>query len=372
MKVIVYGTNHYNTLNLVRSLGEENYYVILLLIRDKITFVDKSKYVKECIFIERDTDIVETIKTISAKYYDEKIILFTSGDNEASFVNSHFKELNKYIVTEGGLCDNDINKYRDKNASNQLAGEIGFNIPKTWIINNEKEVPDCIQYPILVKANNSIYGGKNTLAVINNIDELKTKLATISSENYPVQVQEYIDKEYEIMLQGCSLNNGKDIICEIANRKLRHYPNPYSAGSFSYSVKVDSNPELIELRILTSKYLKRTNYSGLFSAEFIYCNNKYYFLEINFRNDGTSYLSTSCGCNLADAFCKWQMSIQNKEFKYKAHKYINLLNDINHVRKGNISFFKWIFQFMGRKCYSHFNWKDIKPFYYYLKSKKII
>ena len=211
-----------------------------------------------------------------------------------------------------------------------------------------------------------------TVGRINNIDELKTKLATISSENYPVQVQEYIDKEYEIMLQGCSLNNGKDIICEIANRKLRHYPNPYSAGSFSYSVKVDTNPELIGLRILTSKYLRRTNYSGLFSAEFIYCNNKYYFLEINFRNDGTSYLSTSCGCNLADAFCKWQMSIQNEEFKYKPHKYINLLNDINHVRNGNISFFKWIFQFMGRKCYSHFNWKDIKPFYYYLKSKKII
>ena len=144
-KVIIYGSNHYNTLNLVRSLGEKKHYVILLLINDKITFVDKSKYVKECFLIERNTDIVEILKTISFKYSDEKIILFTSGDDEATFVNSHFLELNKYVITEGGVCDNDINKYRDKNVSNQLAEEIGFNIPQSWIINNNEEIPNCIE-----------------------------------------------------------------------------------------------------------------------------------------------------------------------------------------------------------------------------------
>lgn len=372
MKVIVYGTNHYNTLNLVRSLGIEKHYVILILIKDKITFVDKSKYVKECICVSKNTDIIDIVKSISTKYSNDKIVLFTSGDDEATYVNSHFNDLNKYVITEGGTNNNDINKYRDKNISNKLAEEIGFNVPQTYIINYCEEITNNIKYPIIVKANNSIRGGKNVLAIVNNIDELKAKLATIPPKDYPIQIQEFINKEYEIMLQGCSLDNGNEIICEIANRKMRHYPNPYSAGSFSYSVMIDNNPNLVELRTLTSKYLKRINYSGLFSIEFIYCNNKYFFLEINLRNDGTSYLSTMCGCNLADTFCKWQEGLKRKDFKYKPYKYINFLNDIKHVRNGNISFFKWILQFMSRKCYSHFNWKDIKPFYYYLKSKKII
>ena len=130
MNVIVFGVNHRNTLGLVRSLGEGGHYVYLLLVKGKVNYVAKSKYVKKCVYIARNEDIVAYVKGISTTLRNKPLIL-TSGDAEASIVDKHYEELCMYAIPEGGTSNNDINIYRDKNISNNLAQQVGFPLPKT-------------------------------------------------------------------------------------------------------------------------------------------------------------------------------------------------------------------------------------------------
>ena len=46
-KAIVIGSDHYNTLGVIRSLGEKGIPVYLILITQNEGFVDKSKYVAQ-------------------------------------------------------------------------------------------------------------------------------------------------------------------------------------------------------------------------------------------------------------------------------------------------------------------------------------
>lgn len=364
MNVIVFGANHNNTLGLVRSLGEAGYHITLILIGNKKNYVDKSKYIRKCYYLNQDTDIVQLVKEIAANL-SCKPVLLSAGDGEASLVDLYVEELSEFVIPEGGRKNDDINKYRDKKTSNALALEIGFDLPKTWIIDHPNTLPDDITFPVFVKANNSIHGGKGVQSVCQNLEELKEKLISIPTEDFPIQTQEYIAKEYEIMLQGCSVDYGEKVVCEVANRKVRFYPHIYSAGSYSYSVQVEGNQELMRLRGLVANYLGHVGYNGLFSAEFLYCNSKFYFLEVNLRNDGTSYLSTACGYNLADIYCKYRNGLSVLHGVYKPYKYLNLKADIHHVINRKVSVCKWIVQFFSAKCYSHFSWHDMKPYFYY-------
>ncbi|MBQ6751455.1 MAG: hypothetical protein IJR02_11925 [Bacteroidaceae bacterium] len=368
MTALVYGENHNNTLGLVRSLGEAGHQVILLLMRRKINYVDKSRYVNRTIYLDAKSNVISAIKKIASDI-KEKPVLFTTGDGEASLVDSHFEELSEYVIPEGGYKNNDINRYRDKKVSNKLAAEIGFDLPHTWIVTNPNFPPKDITFPVFVKANNSIHGGKSVQGIYKNREELNEWLSTLPKDDFPMQVQEYIDKDYEIMLQGCSINHGKKVISEVANRKVRFYPHIYSAGSYSYSVQVEGNKDLMYLRGLVTRYLENVGYSGLFSAEFLYSKGRYFFLEINFRNDGTAYLSTACGYNLSDIYCRSLKGKIIEKMDYKQQSYMNMIADLHHIGK-HISFSEWFKQFRNTHCFSHYNQRDITPYLFYLIIKR--
>lgn len=365
MNVIIYGANHNNTLGLVRSCGEKGHQIILLLQKGKVNYVDKSRYIKKCIYTTSDTDVIATIKEEASKL-NTKPILFSTGDTEASLVDAHMEELSPYVILEGGGKNHAINKYRDKEKSNELARRIGFNLPQTWVIETSQKLPKEEMFPIIVKANNSTQGGKTIQKICHNQMELSKQLSNIPSCNYPIQIQEFIDKEFEIMLQGCSMNHGERIFCKVANRKVRFYPHIYSAGSYSYSVDIEKDKALMELREKVSLYLKEIHYQGLFSAEFLFSKGTYYFLEINLRNDGTSYLSTACGCNLANIFCDSIVGKGIEITNYHPCTYMDARADFHHVRNGKVKFWTWLGQFLTAGCYSHFNWRDLRPFFYYI------
>ncbi len=370
MNAIVFGTNHNNTLGLIRSLGQTGHKVVLMLRAQKINYVDKSKYVSKTVYLDKTSNMIGAITSV-ARGMKEKPVLFATGDDEASLIDMHFEELSLYVIPEGGSHNNDINKYRNKETSNKLAEEIGFDLPRTWVISSTDALPDDVIFPVFVKANNSIYGGKKVQGICHNRQELLSRLLAIPLEDFPIQVQEFIDKEYEIMLQGCSVNHGEKVVCEIANRKVRYYPHTYSAGSYSYSIQVKGNIELMNLCELVSLYLKRISYSGLFSAEFLYSKGKFYFLEVNLRNDGTAYLSTSCGYNLPDIYCRLLNNQVVERCTYVPQFYMNVVADFHHVCKRQLTLLTWLKQFNATHCFSHFNKTDVKPYIFYILSKFI-
>lgn len=370
MNTIVLGPNHNNTLGLVWSLGEAGHNVILLLYKSDKNYVDASKYVTKTVYIDHGADIISLIKDISHSL-DSKPIVLVTNDVDATLLNKHFSELSPYCYFEGGRADGSINDYRDKEKGERLAIKCGFIIPTTNVILRPKELSNVsMKYPLFIKANNSISGWKSAMKKCDTYEEAESFVNSLPQDYFPLQVQEFIEKEYELMLLGCSLYGGKRVICPVANRKIRQYPPNTGGGSWSLSIEVAASEELRQLADKVANYLKEIEYSGNFSAEFLFCGGKFYFLEINLRNDGTSWLSTCSGYNLPDmvarSFVDENVSSDGCVFHHM--HYMNILWDLNYVRDDSISWIKWMRQFNRETCYSHYNKKDKRPFFKYVKS----
>lgn len=368
MNTIVLGANHNNTLGLIWSLAEAGHKVILLLYSNGNNWVAKSKYIKKTYLIDSNQDDVIRLIIEIAKGMIEKPVVFVSSDNDAALLNEHYSTLCQYCFFEGGNDDGSINQYRNKDSGNKLAEKCGFIIPQNIVIEVKKQIRTLpLSYPVIIKANNSINGGKSAMQKCNTVQESITFAESLPESYYPLQVQEFIEKEYEIMLLGCSLDKGNAVICPIANRKIRHYPSPAGLGSYSESIAVQHHEDLEKLTEMTSQYLREIHYTGLFSAEFLFCKGNYYFLEINLRNDGTSWLSTCSGYNLPDMVCRYfEGKKQEEEQTFKKNYYMNIMADIHYVKDGSISLFKWLMLFKKKTCFSHLNFRDLRPFVNYL------
>lgn len=368
MNTIVLGTNHYNTLGLLWSLGEAGHKITLLIYESKNLYVTKSKYITKTIIIHEGDNVVELIKRVASEM-NEKPVVLVSNDVDATLLNDHYEELVDCCYFEGGRPDGSVNKYRDKDTGNELALRCGFTLPKNQVIKSSQELNvEGFNYPVLVKANNSVHGGKDAMKKCDTKQEAIKFVNELPSDYYPVQVQEFIVKDYEIMLLGCSLYRGKRVFCPIANKKIRQFPKEVGLGSWSESVEVAGNEDLEQLAQKVSQYMQEIEYTGNFSAEFLYCKGNYYFLEINLRNDGTSWLSTSSGYNLPDMVCRSfvdnNVSLDGRTFKKK--NYMNIYADVQYVRDGSIKLHRWLKQFNRHTCYSNYNKRDRRPFWDYI------
>ena len=369
MNTIVIGNNHNNTLGLVWSLGEAGHRITLLLYNSANNYVSASKYIWKTYLVQSNDDIIALLKNV-ARDMDSKPVVFVSNDVDATLLNEHYRELASYCFFEGGRADGGINRYRDKEVEEELALKCGFTIPQTEVIKQPRElIGVSLKYPLLIKANNSVRGWKSAMKKCDTKLEAESFVNSLSPDLYPLQVQEFIEKEYEIMLLGCSLFGGKRVICPVANKKIRQYPPNTGAGTWSVSTEVAASEELRQLAGKVANYLKEIEYTGNFSAEFLYSGGKFYFLEINLRNDGTSWLSTCSGYNLPDMVCRSFVDeiVSSEGCMFQKMYYMNIIGDLNYVRNGSISWFNWMRQFKRDTCYSHYNKRDRKPFWKFVK-----
>lgn len=369
MNTIVLGSNHNNTLGLIWSLGEAGHKIVLLLYDSGNNYVDKSKYISETHLIHQGDNVIDLIKLVSSKM-DSKPVVFVSNDGDATRLNEHFAELSPWCFFEGGRPDGSVNLYRDKDAGENLAKKCGFMIPATKVIGKPNEISSISwDYPIVIKANNSTHGGKSSMKKCNSEQEAKTFVQGLPSGYFPLQVQQFIEKEHELMLLGCSLYGGKEVICPIANKKIRQYPSPMGLGSYSESIAVRHQEDLELLASKVTLYLKEIEYTGNFSAEFLYSKGEYYFLEINLRNDGTSWLSTCSGFNLPDMVCRSfvEDNVSDEGCIFRKMNYMNTMADVQYWIDGTVSWRQWRKQFKSDTCYSHYNKNDNGPFKYYFR-----
>lgn len=368
MNTIVLGENHYNTLGLVRSLGEGDHKVFLILKRSHSNFVNKSKYIEQTFCIDNQDEILTAILKIYNKCND-KPALFVASEEFADYVNEFYDTLSKYCNCEGGGKSNSLNSIRSKDAMNSLALRCGLVIPQTSILEYEQSIPINLKYPVIVKSSVSVIDWKKAMKKCENFEDLKSHISSLKKDYFPILIQQFIKKDHEMMILGCSINGGETVLCPVGHKKIRYYPNEYGLGSYSKSFLTDSD---ICVRPLVEKikiFLSHINYSGLFSAEFVHIDNQYYFLEVNLRNDATSIMSTRCGFNLPDIMCRYysfgKIKI-NELTAYKERYYMNIIADLYNVKSGNISFAKWIKQLCGAGAYAYFDGKDPIPFIFYM------
>lgn len=376
--VIVWGSDHQNTLGLVRSLGEAGIHPFVMIVmhdNDK-SFILKSKYInKGYIFSSNQNCLEYILKEFSTK--QPKPIIIATSDTATSLIDANYDDLIKHFyIPNGGRCGA-LEQLMSKKVISNLASQIGFIIPTTWTIS------DCshhneIDFPCIVKPIRSIIGSKSDITVLKNKAQMQQYFREKNASNFIIQ--KYIEKEYEFQLIGCSLDSGRTILMPGYTRIIRSSFGT-NTGYLKYYLSNNFENQLgISIKKCT-ELIKACEYTGLFSMEFIRSkDNISYFLEVNFRNDANAYSVTAAGINLPYILVSYfagTLDLKYYQFNHR-NKVIFVMPefvDIMQVVYRKISIFKWIFDAMKTDCFIYFHRYDPMPFvfyfYYYIFRKAI-
>lgn len=360
-KVIVIGGNHHNTLGLIRSIGEKGLPVYLFLEHQESLATCNlrfSKYITKIYHLQDEEEIITLLKH---DFGDEKHkpIILCASDASVCLLDLHYDELKgKFLFFNAGKQGR-VNFFMNKFNTFPLAEKCGFEIIKTWHVNRTDNIPKDIIYPCFSKASNSSIDGKNGIGISNSEEELREKLKCANE----LLVQEYIEKEYEIDINGFSYNHGDDVVINAVCRKIRDYTDRQSQFEILEDISLYSNLDLRPIK----RVIKMIGYEGLFSVELMCKNGLFYFLEINLRSDAMNYHYTSGGYNYP--FLWYLYGIERKLDKsqvnlphLKKPLYIMQWSDFSDVIHRRISFFEWLRDLSRTRAFFVLNFKDPKPF----------
>lgn len=355
INVTIIGSDHYNTYGVVRSLGEKGLKsnVIILGTDTKKSFVLKSKYVKQGSGFLVSTDSIERIIEYAG---ESNNILICCSDQAVDFITYHNELLKKQYILP--ICNNPamMRKVMKKSIITQMANKCGINTPKTWTIVN-RQIPDSITYPCITKPETSTSGRKDDLVVCYTQQDLE-KVVKDHNRCANYAVQQYIKFEKELSILGTILKDGTVVFSGCID-KIR----TCMIGTSSYAKMID-NSILGETKTRLEELLKMTGYHGLFSAEFLLKDGIYYFLEVNFRNDGNSYVATAAGINLPYIWINSYFNITKESSKGNFPCYFMLdIEDFLAIRRNGVSFTEWKHDLYTTNTCLVYNKQDKRPFY---------
>ena len=351
--LVIVGVTHHNTLGMIRCVGSAGYRADLILVGHVGSFVTKSRYLDNVYYLDETKELFSFLEG----HYKEcqiKPIIISCTDQAGSLLDQNYNSLKERFIFFNSGKDGLVTYFMNKQVQTNLAEEVGISIPKSF--EYKGSIEEAV-YPCLLKPVQSINGGKQVV-ICQDEKELREGLTTFHKEDI-VLVQQFIQKEQEVVLLGLSVNGEITIPGYI----LKH--RDFNGGTLYSTVKpID---ELDEAFINKSKeIIAKMNYEGLFGMEFIYSNGKYYFIEVNLRNDATTYALAVAGVNLPELYIKAKTEGKNLPDSYKVRELQSIVefNDFKHRGYFGVSTSQWLKQCLGAKCKYYFNWKDIKPFFY--------
>jgi predicted ATP-grasp superfamily ATP-dependent carboligase len=363
-KVIVIGGDHHNTLGVIRSLGEKglNPHVVIVSM-DGNSFVAKSKYIGILHIVRTCTEIVPLLLS-HYKQENLKPVIICCTDASSSIIDIHSDELRPYFFLPGTLEQGQVTHLMNKQAMSELAISCGMEIPKTiyptrYPLTNEEIVLPCIVKPLVSKD-----GAKEDIHICRQLSEVNNSLNHMGPDK--VQIQSFIDKDFEYQLIGCS--TGKDVIIPGVSRILR----PCKGSNTSFLHYEPLGKSFCDLDAC-KEFVRKTGYKGLFSMEFLRDKEgKDFFLEINFRNDGNSICVTASGVNLPYI---WYLSCIGENYREEANKQVvpkYVLPDSAEIRllvTKQISIVQYLGDLFKTNRFMEFSWKDQRPFWKMIQMK---
>lgn len=363
-KIVVIGTDHHNTLGVIRGLGERGVNPDVLLVAcDKISFVSQSRYINSLLFV---SNVASIYKCLIEKYKNEteKPVIICCADAIESEIDQHYNILKEYFFLPGAEYQGRITELMNKHRMLDLACEVGLKIPETWYFDGNYESVTHISVPCIVKPLLSKDGAKEDIRIFKHQKQLQDFWE--NSQPKRVQIQELIDKDFEYQLIGCSTKKeviipGVSIIlrpCKGSNTSFLHY-TPLECGFCEIDKCVD--------------FVKRTGYYGLFSLEFLRDKNgKDYFMEINFRNDGNAICTTAAGISLPYV---WYLDCLGRDYTMETKtniKSVYVMPDIAELKlllTRQISILDFISDLCKTNRFMEYDRKDSKPFWHMIWSK---
>lgn len=361
MKVFVFGGDHHNTIGVVRCIAQANYEAeIYVIVRaNKNNCLSKTcKYVTRLFIVASQQEGLDVL--LNNCSIQEKHVLICCSDGAAEIVDNHLDELKPFYHLQNAKSEaGRIVFYMDKRHITELAEKCGFIIPTSFVTNTERPTLTNITYPCLTKPLVSIEGHITCI----NKDALTEALKTIKAGGCnAVQIQQYIDKEYELSIVGCSLNGGKELVLPGIIKKLREYP--VKRGSSSFAVMLPWTLYSFDLKPIYI-IMYELGYTGLFSIELLHCKDKDYFLEVNLRNDGNGAVSSVGGVNLPVILLNSFLGRDIKENKKVIEKPIYFMReefDFIHIFERRLSLLNWIKDFRRTNFFLLYDKNDKGPF----------
>lgn len=355
-KIVIWGADDSNVLGLLRALKDYGVAVLPLFQGRKTYIASASKYCHNPLFVSSYKEGLNVLIQVG-KNNSIKPFLITSTDLVAEYVDQNKEMLSTLYYLPGTEEAGRLTDVLDKYQMSVIAESIGFTVPRSLSITHEfKDNP--VGYPCLIKPYKNVFDHSKEFKtkVCYNKEELLELLETVNYNSRFV-LQEYIDKDHDLLIYGCRLYNG-EVILAGSFKKDRWYK--HADGSHGYISK--SIPSYIQVQLI-SEFLKGISYYGLFSFEFGVKNEIAYFYEVNLRNDGTSHYFLQAGANLPLLWVSQFNGIEprlyvnphDEEFMDEVHDYLNIKNGIVDKKV-------WKSQSKTSSIYRYYDKKDMMPY----------
>lgn len=361
-KHILLADDHYNPLGIARSLGEVGIRMIAVIRSKTPRMIGHCRYVDEIYSVD---SFEEGLKLIVEKFGKEqyKPFIYNASDESALVLDNHYEELKEKFFFNNG--QGNLSKWLRKYELTMLADKCGLRIPREELL-KVGDLPTTLNYPVFTKAATSACKGnwKEQAFICKNEKELLEAYSSINEEE--ILVQEYIEKENELCIDGFSYNDGKDVVMPYGCHYFRFPPDGY--GNYMYFFPLKEK----ELCDKLKKMFQQTKFTGIFSVEFMKdSKGDYYFLEINFRNSTWSYANTWAGINLPLCWALSCIEIPSEGFDITPKEHFTAIAEIDDLLSmvflhKKVSIFKWLKDFISADVRFIFNKKDILPFFYAL------
>ena len=364
-RAIVFGKEDMNALGLVQSLGREGVHVVTILIgQDSSGLIRHSKYSNEVLFSEDLNSGVELL--LQQCVYTEPTVIFPSGDGAAMVLEQNRSRLQEHFKFEFMDGSHSIGFYMNKFNQYNLVRRHGFNVPQTVLWHKGDTLPsDDVPFPCIVKPLVSCKGDKRDILIAENraqLDEILNSQLQFTTE---VVIQQYLDRDYEYNMMGCSFSDGT-VDVPLALRAVKFNSFLQNASTVCF---VEPKDAMITVEVEKMKHLmQEIRYRGLFSFEFMHnrSDDKIYFTEINLRNDGLNSFIVNNGVNLPYLHYQDMLHLPRKKYMptAKSNKFICEPRHFSALKRHVIPFKEWLGDLVGVKGFLFYYKDDKRPFFY--------
>lgn len=362
-KIIVIGGDYHNALGIVRSFGREGISPDVIVLGDIVDgYIEKSKYVGKVHRCKTHRDILNILNMYKQKGC--KSVLITASDEIASLLDNNYDSLSPYFCFPNCGQQGQLTHWLDKAIMCEQAKKIGLHVPSSFIYHKGEQIPKDIEFPCITKAISSIEGHKSDTIVCKNLGELEQFITTNNNLCGTIQIEKFIEKEFEFQLFGLSLNGGEEII--IPGHSHIYRPGIQNEYYFQYLENDNSFCSTIEK---AKAFIMSVSYSGTFSVEFIRGKDGVdYFLEMNFRNDGNAICVTDAGYNLPYIWYLYNTGGDYRdELVNSKFKSVNFCPDLIyfwHMIAGELTFREWWKTRQTSNSFTTYDKEDKMPYYY--------
>lgn len=273
---------------------------------------------------------VPALEKIAKQYQNKKLLLLACGDDYAKLIIKNKPELQKYF-TVPYIDESLMDQILLKENFYKMCEKYDFKYPGTTMVTyeNYKEFEVPFQYPIIIKASNSVaywacsFPGKKKVFVANNEEEKTAILDAIYNSTYKdhLIVQEFIpgDDSYMRVLNAYVGKDGKVKLMCLGNPILEEH-SPEGIGSYAAIITTYDEKLMDKVRF----FLEDIGYTGFanFDMKYDMRDGEYKLFEINLRNGRSSYYVTASGYNLMKYVADDHMLNIKQDLTYAQNKHL--------------------------------------------------